>query len=123
MKTNFFPRILLRVIFTCAVVTFSFLAFLSVSIPVAASFSRMLDESPFISSIVGILVFITGVGSFYLWGHMIYHWGNVPFRDQRTKLTWFLIITLGTFLGAAIYYVVVYEKGRFLRGYGESTSS
>jgi hypothetical protein len=115
MKGHLLQQTVLRSVFTCFILTFSLLAFLSISPKFATSFSRALDENLLLGSIVGILGFLTAVGTFYLWGYMIYHWANASFTNSKTKGLCFLLITLGMFVGAVVYYIVVYEKRLFLR--------
>lgn len=106
--------LLLRIIFICSIVTFSVLILLSISPAFVSSFSDLIEQNFGLRLIVGIFGSITGLGMFYLWGYMIYHWGTSSFKDRKGKFICFWFISLGMFLGAAIYYVLVYENKLFL---------
>jgi len=106
--------LLLRIIFVCSIVTFSVLILLSISPASASSFSDLIEQNFGLRLIVGIFGFITGIGMFYLWGYMIYHWGTSSFRDPKAKFICFWFISLGMFVGATVYYLLVYENKLFL---------
>lgn len=59
---------------------------------------------------------ITGIGVFYLWGYMFYHWGMHVFSKRAYKVLWFWVMFLGLFVGAFVYYIFVYELGKTLKG-------
>ena len=106
--------LLLRLIFICSIVTFSVLIILSISPSFASSFSDLVEQNFGLRLIAGIFGVITGLGMFYLWGYMIYHWGTSSFKDSKTKFICFWFISLGMFLGATVYYILVYENKIFL---------
>jgi hypothetical protein len=62
----------------------------------------------FIFAAIGILC---PFSTFLLWGLMLYDWGNRDFTTVSCKKLWFLMLTLGMFVGSWFYYALVFEMG------------
>ena len=64
------------------------------------------------------IVLSTLFGLFW-WCFMFYHWGVSQFKSRAIKVCWFWALLLGTMLyliGPILYYIIVFERGKGLKG-------
>jgi hypothetical protein len=77
-----------------------------------ASEVESLQERYVLVQVLLILLGIaTGLAILNVWAMMLYDWGTRHFTHRGYKRLWFLTMCFGMFVGALLYYVVVYELG------------
>jgi len=56
-----------------------------------------------------------GVSVFVFWAYMFYHWGIHDFANKKYKILWFLVMSLGIFVGSWFYFIIVYELKKTIK--------
>jgi hypothetical protein len=69
----------------------------------------MLESLSF--QIVGAVVGAVGAAAaLWLWVGMFWYWVQLDRSSSRSKICWFLVLLLGNWVGATVYYFIVYRK-------------
>jgi prolipoprotein diacylglyceryltransferase len=71
-------------------------------------------QDNFVFSIVAaIFGMVSALGVFFIWGRMFYDWGQRNFPTKASKRNLFLLMVLGMFLGAIVYYFMIVERNKY----------
>ncbi len=80
----------------------------------ASEVERLQEEHLYVRALLGLVGALGSVSTFLVWALMLYHWGTNLFKTSRYKWFWFLVMSLGMFVGSWFYYIMVFELGKTL---------
>ena len=80
----------------------------------ASEVEKLQERYILVQALLILLGIATGLAIVSVWAMMLYDWGTRQFTHRGYKRLWFLIMCFGMFVGALLYYVVVYELGKTL---------
>ncbi len=74
------------------------------------------ELGPIENVLLGIGVVVGAFSAFFLWGGMWRHWKCGELPPFAMRRFWFIMLTVGLWYGAILYYFVIYLRARRLKG-------
>jgi hypothetical protein len=90
-----------------AIVSFS-IATISILASTVMSYTVGPHPGEFVNTLAGILGVLGGLSAFYLWGGMWFFWVDLHTRGRRGRILWAILLTVGLWYGAILYFLAVY---------------
>ncbi len=94
-----------------AAVTATILGFVVIASLITQYGGKPFTPEGVLSAIVGTFVGVTGaIAAMYLWVGMGWYWLRLDHSSSRTKKLWFLVLVVFNWVGAIVYYFIVYRR-------------
>lgn len=114
MNIKILNLILLRSFSVCMVIAYAALILLSIENKSVLYLEKLIEDNIFLRSLSGFIGAWGALGMFYLWFSMIYDWAHTRFSCKTKKIFCFILVTMGMFVGALLYYFLIFERKLFL---------
>ena len=104
-------KIKVRIMAVIILFGISFLSFISI-FNHGDEIDNLQEQSAFLRGAIAILGAVTSISLFIFWGTMLYDLSCRKFKSKSLKCTWIILMTLFSFIGSWIYYIVVFQLHR-----------